>query len=397
MAGDRRGWLSLMGFAGLVFAQDLACAIGKGAAADPALTDALDATLTEAAPTLIAPALSAAIAEIAPLDAALVAWAESGGGEAERAAAQAAALPLLLAWQRVELLELGPLGSALQVVGGADLRDSVYSWPTVNPCRVDQETATEGYLAADFTVAELPNVRGLDAIEWLLWSPPGENVCPGQVDINANGTWDSLGVEAVQARRAAYARVALAGVAADLDTAAAAFGEGGAWATALAAAGAPGSPYDSPEAGLNALYDAAFYIEAVAKDLKLAEPLGLRDCTAACEALAEGLPSGASHLFLRENIAGFRAIWEMGEGSGFDDLLIALGHADLVEEVDEALLAAEAAALALEQPVHLALTGDPEGVRALHDALVELGRIWKVDVATALLLAVPAEAAGDND
>ena len=39
--------------------------------------------------------------------------------------------------------QLGPAASAL-TTGGEGLRDEVYSWPTVNPCRVDQETGCAG-------------------------------------------------------------------------------------------------------------------------------------------------------------------------------------------------------------------------------------------------------------
>jgi predicted solute-binding protein len=87
----------------------------------------------------------------------------------------------------------------------------------------------------------------------------------------------------------------------------------------------------------------------------------------------------------------------MGEGSGFDDLLRSLGQDALVAEVEAALTAAEAAALALEQPVDAALTAGDPALTALYEAMVELGRLWKEDVATALVMTVPAEAAGDND
>jgi hypothetical protein len=396
MAGEHRGWFSLIAVCGVIFIQDLACALGKGGATDPAVADALQATVAGAAPLVIAPALEAAATELAALDAALAAWEAAGGAAAEQEAAQQAHQRALAAWQRVELMEVGPLGSSLNVVGGADLRDRVYSWPVVNPCRVDQETATAGYAAADFMDVALDNVRGLDAIAHLLWAPAGENACPSQVDINAEGTWAALGPDEIALRRAAYARVALADAAATVDEARAAFAAGGDWAAALEQAG-QGGPYESREAALNALYDAAFYIEAVAKDQKLAEPMGLRDCTTDCLGLVESAEAGTSHLHLRENLAAFRQLWAMGEGSGFDDLLRSLGQDALVAEVEAALTAAEAAALALEQPVDAALTAGDPALGTLYEAMVELGRLWKEDVATALVMTVPAEAAGDND
>ena len=399
MAGDRRGWIALSALTGLALLQDLACAGAKGGPADGAVTDALMATLAAAGPEVIGPALDATAQRLDALEGAVSAWGAAAPlDEPEaRGAVQVELLGLMAAWQVVEPMQVGPLGDALSVVGGADLRATIYSWPTVNPCRVDQETAVEGYAAADFTTAALPNVRGLDALEWLAWAPLGENACPNQVDINAQGTWAALSADEVQARRAAYAQVLVQGLRADLGQAQQAFGPEGAWSRALRAAGEPGGPYDSPEAGLNALYDAAFYVEAVAKDLKLAEPMGARDCSADCASLAEALPSGASALLLVENLRGFRRLWEMGEGSGFDDLLLSLGQDALVAEVEAALDAAEVAAAALELPVHLAIDGDPAALEALLDAMSELGRLWKLDVATALLLTVPSDAAGDND
>ena len=34
-------------------------------------------------------------------------------------------------------MQLGPAGSSLSAVAGADIRDEIYSWPTINPCRID--------------------------------------------------------------------------------------------------------------------------------------------------------------------------------------------------------------------------------------------------------------------
>ena len=36
-------------------------------------------------------------------------------------------------WQQLELMQIGPAGSSLSVPGGQDMRDEIYSWPTVNP------------------------------------------------------------------------------------------------------------------------------------------------------------------------------------------------------------------------------------------------------------------------
>ena len=47
----------------------------------------------------------------------------------------------MLIWQELEVMQIGPARSSLSSVAGKDYRDNIYSWPTVNPCRIDQNTA----------------------------------------------------------------------------------------------------------------------------------------------------------------------------------------------------------------------------------------------------------------
>ena len=51
-------------------------------------------------------------------------------------------------WQEAEVYQVGPSASlqALELATGAmGLRDEIYSWPTVNSCRVDQEVLESVY------------------------------------------------------------------------------------------------------------------------------------------------------------------------------------------------------------------------------------------------------------
>ena len=77
-------------------------------------------------------------------------------------------------WQQLELLQVGPAGLMGTVAGGDSLRDAIYSWPTVNTCRVDQESARRGFLNLG---AALVNVRGLDALEHLLFTTSADHTC----------------------------------------------------------------------------------------------------------------------------------------------------------------------------------------------------------------------------
>ena len=177
--------------------------------------------------------------------------------------------------------------------GGADLRDEVYSWPTVNRCRVDQETVYGTFRDGGFLDDNLVNVYGLAALETLLFSPPGENGCATEVYINSDGSWAALGVDGVQQARADYAVVVAGGV---KDTIAALVDawdpSGGDFGAALAAGS---TPFDGPTSGLQAVFDALFYLENETKDQKLGRPLGLQDCVGlACTLEAESLLAGGS-------------------------------------------------------------------------------------------------------
>ncbi len=380
-----------------VVLQPAACG-GGGESENKALDRAIDAMLADFWPEVVEPSLGEAAAAAAELEAATAAWSAAeiaGEGLAEREVAQLAWFEAMAAWQRVELLQVGPAASSLQAVGGLDLRDAIYSWPTVNPCRVDQETVEGAFTAPDFFEVELVNVTGLDALETVLFSADDANDCPPQVAINADGTWAALGPDGVRQARAAYAEALAKQVSAEVAAIEAAWVGG--FADDFAEAEASGV-YESRESALNAVYDALFYLETATKDRKLGEPLGLRDCGATdCLQGVETPLSGGSELWIRENLAGFRLAFTGGEGAGVDDVLIAVDEGELVDAMLAALDGADAAAAKLQTPVDAAAQGDPTDALALHAALGEVSDLLRSDVAAVLLLQVPDEAAGDND
>jgi len=354
--------------------------------------DVLGQTLANTGSEVILPALRDASAASQALADAVDVWVASPEGSAERDAARAAWEEAMAAWQVVEVMQVGPAASSLTAAGGEDIRDYVYSWPTVNPCRVDQETVETDYASGSFVDDELVNVLGLDALEHLLWAGDG-NVCPSQVAINADGTWDDMGDSERAAARAAYAQVLADDVVARSSELV------GAWEGGFADELAGGTGvYSSQAEALNALFDGLFYLEKTTKDRKLGTPLGLVDCAeATCPDDAESLPSGTSHLWLAANLDGFRRVFVGGEGWGFDDLLVEQGHDDLAVEVVARLDEADAAVAALTAPIDEGVQSDLATVEAAHAALKGVGDLLKGDLATVLTLDIPAEAAGDND
>jgi uncharacterized protein len=396
-AAGSRGWPLLLALAGAATLK-LSCADEPGAGGG-AVSDTLAALLADVGPEVVVPALAANQAAAAALQAAVDAWvaAEAAGdGAAARLDAQAAWWAAMSAWQQVEQLQLGPAASSLTAVGGADLRDEVYSWPTVNRCRVDQETVYAGWDAADFFTANLVNVYGLDALEVLLYSEPGVNDCPSQVDVNADGSWDALGEAGVQANRAAYAAALADHHAETLATLLAAWSaDGQDWGGQLSGAGSADSAYESPEQALQALSDALFYLETAIQDRKLGYPLGVGACEqTSCIEDIESPLAGGSHAWVAVNLQAFRALYTGGAGSGIDDLLRSLDLADLDAALVAALDAADTAAAAVSGPFDTAPVGE---VEALHAAVKAVADLWSEQVVVALSLQVPSEAAGDAD
>lgn len=355
------------------------------------------AMLASVGPSVVVPALNRVATALVDLDAAVAGWHRAEGAQGPRADARGAFLQAMDVWQELEVMQVGPAGSSLSTLGGQDLRDELYSWPTVNPCRVDQQTVEGRFGEPGFFDDSLVHIYGLDALEHLLYAPAA-NACPNQVDINALGTWDAAGPDAIAGLRAAYA-VAIVdharGVVQELQHRWSP--DGGDFGALLSSPGAGSSPYGSAQEATNAVFDALFYLEATTKDRKLAEPLGLGACTAECAKLVEGVPSGSSTLWVAANLRGFRQLFTGGDAAGFDDLLSELGHGDLADRVLDHTDAALSLAEGLDDPIDAIADRDPAEAEALYDAVKKVTDDLKGDLATIMSLRIPAEAAGDND
>ncbi|MCA9625141.1 MAG: imelysin family protein, partial [Myxococcales bacterium] len=247
------------------------------------------------------------------------------------AAAQAAFRDAMAVWQRAELMQVGPAGS-MMAPGGQGLRALIYSWPLVNPCRIDQKLVDESYGDVDALTAELVNAQGLDALEYLLFFEGADNTCAPQLPINADGQWAALGEAELLARRAAYGAAVADEVATLAERLATTWApDTGEYAQWLAAPGEAGSPYDDVDAALDEVLRAMFYVDTLLKDAKIAFPAGIAGCTT--DTCPEGLESPwaqRSKEHVLSNLEGYRRMFVGGasaqEGVGFDDLLIEVGE-----------------------------------------------------------------------
>ena len=218
-------------------------------------------------------------------------------------------------WQYIEMMQFGPAGSSISFVAGQDLRDEIYSWPTTNPCRVDQKTANREYLNESFFEDNLVNSYGLDALEHLLFTG-NETVCPSQVSPVSDGLWDSLGEETIKQNRIEFARVITENIQERTLELTEIWDEEN--QNFLASFETGSGPYASTEESMKEAFHALFYIEKYTKDKKLAQPLGLKDCTEEyCIDDLEGVLSTSSLESIIANLQAFELTFTGGEGEGF--------------------------------------------------------------------------------
>lgn len=386
-AGRTTSWVVLTGLAGLVAAQ--ACT-GGGDTGDTQLP--VGDLLAAIGPAVILPGLETVQDRLEELDAALVGWQDGSGTLAD---AQGAWTAAMTAWQVLEPAQIGPAGDSLAVIGGESLRDELYSWPTVNGCRVDQETTEETWAEATWFTDNRVNSYGLDALEHLLFATT-DHTCPSQTGID--DAWAALGNDGVTANRQAFALALSAGAADVADTLHTRWDPAGGDYSTLLTATTEDSPYSSETDAFTAVFDALFYLDLMTKDRKLAQPLGLMDCSdAQCPADVEALLSGTAVAAIAANLDGFGTLFTGGDGAGFDDLLADLGEQDLSDALLATLAAARATADTLAGPLDELLVSDTAGVEQLHADVKAVTDLLKGDLLTVLALQVPDEASGDND
>ena len=121
--------------------------------------------LRHARDTVFRVELAVMLDRVDALEVAVGAWADAPEDSTAQAQARDAFDASLIQWSVMDALQVGPGASSLVSPAGKDLRDAVYSWPTVNPCRVDQETVNGEFGSASFYDQQLVNVYGLDALE----------------------------------------------------------------------------------------------------------------------------------------------------------------------------------------------------------------------------------------
>lgn len=322
-------------------------------------------------------------------------------GDDELAALRAAWREATGRWQYLEALQIGPAAPLTQK-GGEGLRDEIYSWPTSNPCRVDQALMDERYAQASFPAGQLVFVYGLDAMEYLLFSDPDVQSCGAEHAIAA--PFAALLPEQRRARRARYAAALaahVAGLASRIEAAWDPANTAG-FAHGFERAGADGSPFRSKQEAMSALFFAMFYLDLKVKDLKLARPAALTPgcAQASCPELLESPRAEHAASSLAVNLEAFEDLFRGGksaEAVGVDDELLAAGAGDLATDLLAKLGTARQTLAAFDRPLHVMLTEERSSVVTLHAQVKQVTDLLKGPLALALMLSVPEEGAADND
>jgi predicted lipoprotein len=320
----------------------------------------------------------------------------------KRTAAQDAWKKVIGIWQRAELFQFGP-AAMTGSPGARDLRDPIYSWPVTSRCQIEQSLADKVYEVADFASLSLVSTRSLAALEYLLFYDGADNACAPADAINAGGQWAALGADEVQKRKATYARILTGDVVARTQKVA------DAWDPAkddfLATfSGAPNATFASQQMAFNTVSDAMFYLDDQVKNMKVGKPAGLvPECAAPpCLSDVESPFAKRSKEAIRANLDGYEMLL-LGcgpgmTGLGFDDLLAALGAQAVSDKVAGTITTARAALDALTEPTFEEdIQKNPNGVRALFDALRGNAAAMKAEFVTVLDLEIPKKVEGDND
>ena len=381
---------------------------GGSSGGDTATTgdDARRAVLADIGEDLILPGLQNFDQLATTLATAVSAWAAAPDDAAVRSSAQAAWRSAMSGWQRMEPLQVGPAGPSSGIdatPAGEDLRAEIYAFPLRNNCRVER-AAADGLTVSDSTPVD---AAGLAALEFLLFNTQA-NPC-------------NLSDPATSQQRADYAASAanrVASVATELrnrwePT------EGN-FLAAWSNAGIDTSVYARPQAALDALSVALFYVEKDSKDNKIAAPTGIgatgvTPCnTTSCPERLESRLSEHSGANLQANIQAFLdAFAGVGDGMGINDLLRGIGRDDLADEIEQELEDTLAHLPTVTPNFDTAVenisdrdacinaSANPDGggvpACALHGFLRRATDTFRGPIVGALSLATPDRAAGDND
>ncbi len=294
-------------------------------------------------------------------------------------------------WQHAEVMQLGPLAE-----NSGELRDTIYSWPFTNTCSVDQDVINAEQDPGFDIAARTLERRGLDALEYLLFSSTLDHTCASNITVTQG--WNARPEAERRQARCEFAALAVGDVATQADDL---MTRWDAFASQL-------TNTADPAATVNEVSDALFYVEDLTKDVKLRVPLGLssNSCDGQpCPEDVESRHSKTSKDNVRNNLVAFQTLFLGNEAGASDDRL---GFDDFLNQEDPNVssLMESAVAGAIESVSEANFPGtmyddlentDGNLVAAAQSAAKVLTDQLKEDFINVLGLQIPGSAAGDGD
>lgn len=259
------------------------------------------------------------------------------------------------AWARLDVARFGPMMKLRS-------KYAVDYWPT-SPTKI--EAIVEGSENIDVTLMSKvgSDVKGLPAIEWLLYQD--------------GGTMATAATAFTEARRCDL----LSRLAAALDEAArdvdSAWNEEAGYASAFS--GSAGAANLSTQDALSSVVnELVFAVERMAA-LKLAKPFGLGE-ERVDATKSESWRSATGRADLVNNLAGIELVYFGKPAESGLQALVVSANAKLDTDIIAAFSTSRIALLALPENLPAALDANPEGIKAVFDELMNLNRLLAVDL-----------------
>lgn len=304
-------------------------------------------------------------------------------------------------WQQIEVMQVGVL-----VENNSELRNLIYSWPVVNSCSVDQDIIynEQGSInGSAYDIALRTNSRrGLDALEYLTFASNLDHSCSSDAGVVAQ--WNTRSELSRRQARCAFSQTVTADLKNQTSTLLNLWAGDNGYAARLKAADQVNSEFGSMHTAVNRISDAMFYIDSIAKDQKLAVPLGIFTNTCGAGVCSDALESRYSlqakeHLI--SNMKGFEKLYtgnsDTGDNIGFDDFLQDVGDLETAQSMSAAIAVVLARLEDSQGTLTQQLEADASAVEETHAKVKTITDSMKTDFIVSLSLELPATSAGDND
>ncbi len=309
---------------------------------------------------------------------------------------------MMHAWQQIEMMQMAPLLDNNQA-----LHNLIYSWSnsskTQPTCSIDQDVIYHHNNEINGTAYDISkranSRRGIDSLEYLLFNDNLNHSCSADSGPVAN--WNALSDQEKREQRCHFANAVASDLVNSVDVLINAWTQAPSYADLLLNTSDDVNHQDHQV--INIFSNALFQLDTIVKDDKLARPLALinNSCdNSPCGTLVESFYSHNSLNNLEANLLGFKALFNGGEGLGFDDFLIAEGHADTSNGINTSIDKALATLSTIKPNLAAAVEGSTDqhaSVLQLHSDVKEVTDVLKTAFIVTLSLNLPSSSAGDND